>query len=72
MPQPGQTRSRIDPALTWAAEMAVLIADAAAAAEAGDLMLTKHRLALVSLAWRRRLAPASSPLRFRGKPKRSG
>ena len=54
VPVSGETRERNDRWLGWFVEVASLLADTQAAAEAGDLALTKHRLMLLRLAWRRR------------------
>ena len=63
MPASGETRARNDRWLGWFVEVASLLADTQAAAEAGDLALSKHRLTLLALAWRRR--PAGCPPRPR-------
>ena len=63
VPVSGETRERNDRWLGWAGEMAALLADAQTAADAGDVALTKHRLTLLALCWRRR--PTGCPPRRR-------
>ena len=59
MPKRGEGQPRIDPALSWRADLLGLVGYVAEAAEMGDEELSRRRLALLVRHWRRR--PADPP-----------
>ena len=65
MPLRGETRPRVDPALSWRADLFALLGALADAETAGNETLSRHHVALLVRHWRRRPASPATGKRRR-------